>query len=187
MNTKTYMQAESFVDTDPCFGCISLSCRFCPCFDGWESDPYACCVPAGSGKPRTELPGRRVSRKRKDAIAAPEKTKVRETAVTPKGIFGTVGEGLVLQADGDGMCNAGIHIGDWLIFDTERILQDGDIAIIGFDNGKETVACRRLLFEDGRKRIRREDGETADIIVDECRVYAVMVGIMHGCGTYAGA
>ena len=77
-------------------------------------------------------------------------------------------------AAGDGMCEAGIHDGDRLLFDKEIEPSDGDIVCVSID---EAQMCRRLFHKNGAAYIRREDGITPDVVLDENCVQGVLVGI----------
>lgn len=94
----------------------------------------------------------------------------------PNELFGAIGDGMVARAHGNGMINAGIHNGDWLVFDAKLTLKDGDLALVSIDG---QLMCRRVFCEGEKKRIRREDGVTPDIITSKCVVYAVMTGIIR--------
>ena len=91
-------------------------------------------------------------------------------------IFGAGGNLFVLRANGNGMHGAGIGSGDLLIFDSDREPQNGDIVILSF-NGQQV--CRRVFFEGETLRVRREDGETPDTIMDDYVTSAVLIGSMR--------
>lgn len=168
------MDLERVAPFNPCFGCTSITCRGCSCmeehpktelFDCWAETRE----PAKPKKQRKEVVSKKNAKPKTPA-------RRREFATLPKGIFGSVGEGIVLQADGNGMKNAGIHTGDWLVFDTKLPPKDGDIAFITVDG---TPMCRRIFNEGKMKRIRREDGVTPDVVTENCVVYAVLIGMMR--------
>ena len=114
----------------------------------------------------------------KNGIGIPflEHSTPRSYITLPTDVFGKLGNSFVLQADGNGMANAGIHTGDLLIFDAEQPVKDGDIVML--EVGGEPM-CRRVFTEGSKKRIHREDGVTPDIVTEECVVYAVLVGLMR--------
>lgn len=94
-------------------------------------------------------------------------------------IFDTEGNLFVLRADGDGMRNAGIKTGDWLIFDYARKAESGDIVMLTLIGNP---LCRRVFFEGDTIRIRRENGETPDILLSDPAYYeisAVLIGSMR--------
>lgn len=99
-----------------------------------------------------------------------------QMAVIDPQLFGPVDNCVLLQASGDGMRNAGIHSGDYLILDTAQELKNGDIACI-IHRGE--YQCRRVFIEGDMVRIRREDGITPDIVTNECSVLGVLVGTMR--------
>ena len=72
------------------------------------------------------------------------------------------------------MSEAGIHDGDKLLFDEEIEPSDGDIVCASIDG---VQMCRRLFHKDGTAYLRREDGITPDVVIDENCVQGVLVGI----------
>ena len=159
--------------SNPCFGCTSAACKMCVCFG---EQPKAKAYDY-------QAPTKRKSTSRKaqlpilnDSNSTLSQIHITSIAKVPTGFFGTLGGGLVIQADGNGMIIAGIHTGDWLVFDTKLSPRDGDVAMVSVD-GK--TLCRRVFYEGAKKRIRREDGITPDIIIDNCVVHAVLVGLMR--------
>lgn len=78
--------------------------------------------------------------------------------------------GFICKADGNGMKNAGIYSGDFLLFDKGRDPENGDIVYLEVYG---EPLCRRVFFEPsprmnvGRIRIRKEDGITPDLVADE--------------------
>lgn len=99
-----------------------------------------------------------------------------QMAVIDPQLFGPVDYCVMFQANGDGMRNAGIHSGDYLILDTAQELRNGDIACI-LHQGE--YMCRRVFLEGNMVRIRREDGVTPDIVTTDCSVLGVLVGTMR--------
>ena len=70
---------------------------------------------------------------------------------------------------GSGMILAGIHDGDLGIFYRTSVVESGDIAIVKV--GEDSYRCRRFMRDRGKRvRIRREDGVTPDIVVQEKEV-----------------
>ena len=171
----TGLDLDYLSPSNPCFGCTSTACRCCSCAgERLKEDAF------GSRSEPLKL-------NKQDAKATVKQGSKKSTPPTtnsspmsfahlPRGIFGSVGEGLILQADGNGMINAGIHTGDWLVFDTQLMQKDGDIAFVTVDG---QPMCRRIFSEGDKRRVRREDGVTPDVITDNCVVYAVLIGLMR--------
>lgn len=81
----------------------------------------------------------------------------------------------LMSAKGNEMIEAGIRDGDKLIFDKELEPAEGDIVLVSIN---EEQMCRRFFHKNGVSYIRREDGVTHDMAVEENCVQAVLVGIM---------
>jgi len=174
------LDLDYLMSPNPCIGCTSFGCWECACAgEQPKATPFSRSTevkkskkPAKSKDARPATIKPQVKPKPKKPVAG----KPRLLTTLPRGIFGSVGEGLILQADGNGMKNAGIHTGDWLVFDTKLSPKDGDIALVTVD---DQPMCRRIFDEGGKKRVRREDGVTPDVITDNCVVYAVLIGLMR--------
>lgn len=184
IQTKT---AYSLADTldNPCFGCVSVSCVSCPCADErldiveqMRRLKVPVSAPKAKAKRETAVPAEKqeqpVKRKRMSSVRGFESFEVTKRIPVPPELFGKVGEGVVLTATGDGMRNAGIRTGDWLVFDVELQPNDGDI-VMATVNGQ--MMCRRYFREGEQYRIRREDGCTPDIITSDCIILGVLVGL----------
>ena len=74
------------------------------------------------------------------------------------------------------MKNAGIHDGDYLVFETDISVQDGDI-VVALINGEEV--CRRLFLMDERIIVLREDGVTPPFYADTCEIHGVLKHVIH--------
>lgn len=173
--------AYCFADTigNPCLGCISLSCTTCACAAERQAiveQMKKLRVPAA--KPKAIA--------KKEPVMPPEKPTIKKRGFEgleskgivplPKEFLGKFGDGVVFIADGDGMRNAGIQTGDWLVFDIELQPQDGDI-VAAKVNGN--MMCRRYFREGEQYRIRREDGCTPDIVTSDCVILGVMIGLLR--------
>ena len=79
-----------------------------------------------------------------------------------------------MNAAGNGMSEAGIHDGDRLLFDTALEPSDGDIVCVSIDG---VQMCRRLFHKNEVAYIRREDGISPDVTIDENCILGVLVGI----------
>lgn len=101
------------------------------------------------------------------------------TVALDTGVFQPGENSFAIYVEGDGMRNAGINNGDLLICDADRTPENGDIAILIL---KGKPFCRRVFFEGDMIRIRREDGETPDILAKDpgpYKICAVVIGSMR--------
>lgn len=81
----------------------------------------------------------------------------------------------VVCISGNGMVLAGVQDGDFGIFYRTEKAESGDIVIVKVRD--DEYQCRRYLRDRGRKvRIRREDGITSDVIVQEKEV--TIIGVL---------
>lgn len=80
----------------------------------------------------------------------------------------------IAYMSGNGMVLAGVQDGDAGIFYRTEKAESGDIVVVKVRDGE--YQCRRFLRDRGRKvRIRREDGVTPDVIVQERAVTVIGV------------
>ena len=79
-----------------------------------------------------------------------------------------------MNAAGNGMSEAGILDGDRLLFDTALKPSDGDIVCVAIDG---VQMCRRLFHKNEVAYIRREDGISPDVVIDENCIQGVLIGI----------
>ena len=192
MNMTASVDFDLEAPFNPCIGCTSRKCRACD-YSMNIPDPkeYDYRVP----RPPKEKVAKKQPTVKKEAVKkpAPQKRKPTTTVRTPDllpvlgtpkeylplptSIFGDTGENFVIRVEGNGMINAGIHTGDWLVFDAKPDFHDGDIALVAL-NG-ESPLCRRVFHEEDKTRVRREDGVTPDIVSENCVVYAVLVGLLR--------
>ena len=97
---------------------------------------------------------------------------------------GDIRHGFISQAEGNGMEKAGICSGDYLLFTRDREPENGDIVFLEVYGQS---MCRRIFFEQvlpEKKaciRIRREDGNTPDLVADErdVRISGVFEGLVR--------
>lgn len=157
---------------NPCVGCTSLSCAMCDCYTGCNSE-------------RDELRTLHVPTSYKSEKPK-EKTQPKKSALDTKGsrktihlssaVFGDHDKAEIYIADSNGMSGAGIHEGDYIIFDTELSPLDGDVVIAVIEGIKY---CRRYFLDGEKARFRREDGITPDVVTADFSVLGVMVGLMR--------
>ena len=185
MNVMMNVDLDAVAPVNPCYGCVSLTCKSCSCV-GEAPKPRAFEYRSASQKKRQ--PRNVTDRKETKPVPKMQETGRKCSGIEklfgeptqyiqlPKGLFGGVGGNMILRADGNGMVNAGIQTGDWLVFDPNKGLKDGDIALVTVDG---QPMCRRVFHEGDKTRIRREDGVTPDVISENCVIYAVLVGLMR--------
>lgn len=100
---------------------------------------------------------------------------------------GDISNGFISKVDGDGMKNAGIISGDYLLFTKDREPENGDIVYLEVYG---QFMCRRIFFEPspgkgpGSIRIRREDGITPDLVADErdVQIDGIFEGLIRKSG-----
>ena len=193
MNMTSSVDLDMEAPFNPCIGCTSRKCKACD-YSMNIPDPkeYDYRVP----RPQKEKDAKTqpAVKKETEKKPAPQKRKsattvrtpdllpvlgnnIKEYMSLPTSIFGDSEQSFVIRVDGNGMINAGIHTGDWLVFDARPDFHDGDIALVRL-NG-ESLLCRRVFHEADKTRIRREDGVTPDVVAENCVVYAVLVGLLR--------
>lgn len=177
-------------DSNPCWGCTSAACRTCICAAERNiSELEALKVPVRTERAIDEKSAsarkKAAAPKVKKPVPAEKPDKVKEVfgepyemIGVPVKLFGDMKDAFIVRADGDGMRNAGILSGDQVIFEKERVPESGDI-VAGLVNG--TLMCRRIFYEGETIRVRREDGETPDILTTDCVILGVMVGLARNC------
>lgn len=84
----------------------------------------------------------------------------------------------IVTANGNGMINAGILNGDYLVFADTNEAPNGAIIILELDG---ELKCRRYFKEGKRVRLRREDTQTPDIYMQasKCQVLGVLVTVIR--------
>lgn len=185
-------RAEDAIE-NPCLGCTSMKCRTCAC----QGDTAIRDEIRGIQKMRSAI----AAKERKEQIAKEtidsghaqktDRSRRKDNPFTSKGktrltldaFFGKT-KSFVLAASGDGMRNAGIWNGDYLLFAPDVAPKSGDIvaAVVDGEN-----MCRRVFLEGERYRIRREDGVTPDLLTSDCVIYGVLIGLMRNCMDGKGA
>ncbi len=173
---------------NPCLGCMSMSCAKCAC--AGESKQWNESMLGPQKKQvKKKTTSTKVEKKKpapiKDPVMAEPKELILKKTLEPRIstyvhlpqlIFGKASnESFVVIASGNGMRAAGICDGDYLLVDSQLEAQDGDI-VMAKVNGEEM--CRRIFLEsNNRYRVRKEDGETPDIVTSDCIIYGVMIGL----------
>lgn len=163
-------------DYNPCLGCTSAACCTCPCAGERETQDLPMLrVPQERKKQITQKKTKPVPQRDAFLVALDQ---VKKNIPLPTFLFGNVKKPFILQADGDGMKNAGILTGDQIVFEERSDPSSGDI-VVGRFNG--TLLCRRIFFEENGIRVRREDGETPDTVTADYTIFGIMVGLMRAC------
>ena len=98
-------------------------------------------------------------------------------------LFGPrIGQGqrgtFALSVDGDSMRDEGILDGDYVIVERRETARNGERVVALLPNGESTL---KTFFreEDGRIRLQPANPEFKPIIVDDCRIQGVVVGVMR--------
>lgn len=83
-----------------------------------------------------------------------------------------------LQVDGWSMRDEGIHHGDYVIVERRETARNGERVVALLPNGETTL---KTFFRerDGRIRLQPANPEFEPIIVDECEVQGVVVGVLR--------
>ena len=185
MNVMMNVDLDAVAPANPCCGCVSLNCKSCSCV-GEAPKPRA--FEHRSAAQKKRQPRKTAGRREATLVPEMQETERKHSVIDklfggpaqyielPKGLFGGAEGSMILRVEGNGMVNAGIQTGDWLVFDPNKGLKDGDIALVTVDG---QPMCRRVFHEGDKTRIRREDGVTPDVISENCVIYAVLVGLMR--------
>lgn len=174
------MMSSLFDSINPCIGCTSTACKSCGCReDMFNLLEYKTPRPRET-RERKRTPCVQVKPVIPAGIAVScgfSDFPAKRIVNLPVEIFGRHESQIIMHADGDGMRNAGIATGDCLLFTSDFNPVDGDIVLATVDGVK---LCRRIFRENEQEyRIRREDGETPDVITKDCIVHGVLVSVTH--------
>lgn len=83
-----------------------------------------------------------------------------------------------LQVEGWSMRDEGIHDGDYVIVERRETARNGERVVALLPNGETTLKTFHRE-RDGRVRLQPANPEFAPIIVDECEVQGVVVGVLR--------
>jgi repressor LexA len=83
-----------------------------------------------------------------------------------------------LQVDGDSMRDEGIMDGDYVIVERRDIARNGERVVALLPNG-ETTLKTFYREPDGRIRLQPANETFEPIIVDDCRIQGVVIGVMR--------
>ncbi|MDE6142280.1 MAG: transcriptional repressor LexA, partial [Bacilli bacterium] len=80
-----------------------------------------------------------------------------------------------LMCSGDSMINAGIFDKDIVIVQKQSVARNGEIVVAMTDEGDVTL--KRFYKEDGHIRLQPENDELAPIIVQNCTILGIAIGL----------
>lgn len=80
-----------------------------------------------------------------------------------------------LLCSGDSMINAGIFDKDIVIVQKQNVARNGEIVVAMTDEGEVTL--KRFYKEDGHIRLQPENDELAPIIVHNCTILGIAIGL----------
>lgn len=80
-----------------------------------------------------------------------------------------------LKCSGDSMINAGIFDKDIVIVQKQNVARNGEIVVAMTDEGEVTL--KRFYKEDGHIRLQPENDELAPIIVQNCTILGIAIGL----------
>jgi repressor LexA len=91
---------------------------------------------------------------------------------------GRSGSTFALQVDGMSMRDEGIFDGDYVLVDKRSTARNGERVVALLPNGETTL---KTFFKerDGRIRLQPANPDFAPIIVDECDVQGVVIGVLR--------
>ena len=82
-----------------------------------------------------------------------------------------------LQVEGESMRDEGILDGDYVIVERRESARDGERVVALLPSGETTL--KTLFRENGRIRLQPANPDFEPIIVDDCQVQGVVVGVMR--------
>jgi repressor LexA len=91
---------------------------------------------------------------------------------------GRSGNTFALQVDGMSMRDEGIFDGDFVLVDKRNTARNGERVVALLPNGETTL---KTFFKekDGRIRLQPANPDFAPIIVDDCRIQGVVIGVLR--------
>lgn len=91
---------------------------------------------------------------------------------------GRSGNTFALQVDGMSMRDEGIFDGDFVLVDKRNTARNGERVVALLPNG-ETTLKTFYKEKDGRIRLQPANPDFAPIIVDDCRIQGVVIGVLR--------
>ena len=85
-------------------------------------------------------------------------------------------EMFMLMVKGDSMINIGIYEGDTIIVARQDSASNGDIVVALVD---DSATVKRFFKENGHYRLQPENDSMDPIIVEECQVIGIVVGLIR--------
>lgn len=91
---------------------------------------------------------------------------------------GRSGSTFALQVDGMSMRDEGIFDGDYVLVDKRDTARNGERVVALLPNGETTL---KTFFKekDGRIRLQPANPEFAPIVVDECAIQGIVIGVLR--------
>ena len=94
-----------------------------------------------------------------------------------KSCFGTGDDIFALEVKGDSMINEDIHDGDYVICRRCNVANDGQLVVAIVDD--EDATLKRFYKENKRARLQPANDKYEPIYSDNCRIEAVVIGLMR--------
>ena len=82
----------------------------------------------------------------------------------------------MLRVQGDSMMNIGIYEGDMLIVRHQNTANNGDVVVARID---DEATVKRFFKEKGHIRLQPENDDFAPIIVKDCHIEGVVIGLVR--------
>jgi repressor LexA len=91
---------------------------------------------------------------------------------------GRIGSTFALQVDGMSMRDEGIFDGDYVLVDKRNTARNGERVVALLENGETTL---KTFFKerDGRIRLQPANPDFDPIIVDDCKIQGVVIGVLR--------
>ncbi len=91
--------------------------------------------------------------------------------------FGTADDIFALEVKGDSMINEDIREGDYVICRRSSVADDGQLVVAIVD--EENATLKRFYKEKNRARLQPANDDYQPIYSDNCRIEAVVVGLVR--------
>ena len=91
---------------------------------------------------------------------------------------GSVGATFALQVEGDSMQDEGIFSGDYVIVERRQTARNGERVVALLPEGESTLKTF-YKEKDGRIRLQPANIEFDPIIVDDCQIQGVVIGVLR--------
>jgi repressor LexA len=94
--------------------------------------------------------------------------------------FGASGSVYVLKVRGDSMINEQIRDGDFVIIQRQENARNGQTVVALLDSGEATL--KKFYREHGKIRLQPANEKYEPIIVDDCKVQGIVIGVIRTYG-----